>query len=220
MTEKKTAKKVGYMRISTNKKAKSSDARDKPQTFDLQHDALIADGVHPDDIYSDKASGKKTDRPQLEACIKALRPGDTLVVWKLDRLGRDTVHLIKTVIDLDKKGIIFRTLTGFQIDTSVPVTGKFTLHLFAALAEMEADQTHERVMAGLAAARARGRIGGRPASLTANKLRYAQAAMKNRETSIPELCKELKIGKSTLYNHVTPEGELTGRGEKLLGKAA
>ena len=210
--------KIGYMRISTDKKARSDDARDKPQTFDMQQDALIADGVAPENIYSDKLSGKKTDRPGLEACLKALRPGDTLVIWKLDRLGREGMHLIKTVLDLDKKGVAFRTLTGVQIDTTVPVTGKFTLYLFAGLAEMEVDQTKERTMAGLAAARARGRVGGRKHKITAAKLRTAQAAMQHRDTSVTDLCKELEISRATLYSYVTPEGALTETGELFLSK--
>lgn len=215
-----TSKVFGYMRVSTTSSSKDEDGqkRDK-QNFDMQWDALIAYGVQPDDIYQERASGKKNDRPQLAACIKNLRKGDTLVVWRLDRLGRNTLHLIKTILDITNDGVIFKTLTGVQIDTTTP-TGKFALTLFAALAELEADQTHERVMAGLAAARARGRVGGRPAALTPAKLRLAQAAMTHRDTSVTKLCDELDISVATLYNYVTPDGTLRAPGEKLLRKAA
>ena len=218
-----TNKLIGYMRVSTDKKPKNGETvrPERIQTFDLQEDALIAAGVEKSDIYSDKVSGRKTSRPGLDECLRTLRKGDTLIVWRLDRLGRDALHLIKTIVEMNKKGIEFKTLTGVQIDTTAPVIGKFTLHLFAALAEMEADQTRERVMAGLEAARARGRFGGRPSALTANQLRYAQVAMQNRDTSVVKLCKELGLkSKSTLYKYVTPEGQLTEFGEKILKKAA
>lgn len=198
--------KLGYMRISKG---------NGDQSLDLQRDALIAAGVEPGRIYEDKASGKKDDRPGLVACQKALQPGDTLVVWRLDRLGRNLTHLIETINKLNADGIAFKCLTGVDIDTSTP-TGRLVLTIFAGLAEFERELIRERVMAGLASARARGRKGGRKSSLTPSKLRQAQAAMQHRDTSASELCKDLGISRTTLYAHVTPTGQLTERGEALL----
>jgi DNA invertase Pin-like site-specific DNA recombinase len=199
--------KLGYMRISKGNGA---------QTLDLQRDALLAAGVEPEHIYEDKASGKADDRPGLAACLKALRPGDTLVVWRLDRLGRNLKHLIETVDDLSARGIAFQCLTGLQVDTSTP-TGRFMLQVFGGLAEFERELIRERVNAGLEAARARGRKGGRPSAFTKAALRRAQAALERRDTNVQELCEELGVSKSTLYRNLTPDGKLTVHGEKLLG---
>ncbi len=200
---------IGYARISK---------ADGTQVLDLQRDALIEAGVEPDDIYEDKASGKKEDRPALAACLKAMRKGDTLVVWKLDRLGRDLKHLVDTTQDLTKRGIGFRVLTGqgANIDTST-ADGRLVFGIFAALAEFERELIRERTMAGLAAARARGRKGGRKFALTKAQIRLAQAAMKSRDTSVSELCKELGgITRGTLYRYVSPEGELREAGRRVL----
>jgi DNA invertase Pin-like site-specific DNA recombinase len=199
---------IGYMRVSK---------ADGSQVLDLQRDALIEAGVEPDHIYEDKASGSKDDRPGLAACLKSLRKGDVLVIWKLDRLGRNLKHLIATVEDLTKRGVGFKVLQGNQIDTSTP-TGKLNFRLFAMLAEFERDVIRERTLAGLAAARARGRKGGRKPVLTVAKLRRAQAAMSHRDTSVSALCEELQVSTSTLYAYVTPAGELTTKGEALLRK--
>ena len=161
--------KIGYMRISTDKKPKDGEKADRVQTFDLQRDALIEAGVQPGNLYQDKASGKKDDRPGLEACLKALRHGDTLIVWRLDRLGRSTTHLIKTVLDLAAKDIGFKCLTGADIDTT-SATGRLVLSIFASFADFKSDLIRERVNAGLEAARARGRKGGRKHVLTPAKL--------------------------------------------------
>ncbi len=199
---------IGYMRVSK---------ADGSQTTDLQKDALVEAGVHPDRIYNDHASGKRDDRPGLEACIKALRPDDTLVVWKLDRLGRDLRHLVTTVDDLANRDVGFRVLTGHgQLDTST-ASGKLMFGIFASLAEFERDLIRERTKAGLASARARGRVGGRKHSLTASKIRLAQAAMGQPETKVAELCKELGISRQTLYRHVGPDGSLRPDGQKILG---
>jgi DNA invertase Pin-like site-specific DNA recombinase len=200
-------KKIGYMRVSKGNGA---------QTLDLQRDALLAAGVEPGHIYEDKASGKADDRPGLAACLKALREGDTLVVWRLDRLGRNLKHLIETVDDLSARGVAFRCLTGLQVDTSTP-TGRFMLQVFGGLAEFERELIRERVNAGLEAARARGRKGGRPSAFTKAAIRRAQAALQHRDTNVMELCKELGVSKSTLYRNLTPDGKLTVHGEKLLG---
>ena len=145
---------VGYMRVSK---------ADGSQVVDLQRDALVAAGVDDRHLYEDAASGKQDDRPGLAACLKALRPGDTLVVWKLDRLGRNLRHLVNVVHDLTARGIGFKVLTGHgaSIDTTSP-SGKLVFGIFAALAEFERELIVERTKAGIAAARARGKSGGRP----------------------------------------------------------
>jgi DNA invertase Pin-like site-specific DNA recombinase len=199
---------VGYVRVST-----------QDQNLGLQLDALRAAGVDAEHIYEEKASGKNDDRPVLAACLKSLRKGDTLVIWKLDRLGRNLRHLIDVVEMLSKRGIGFKVLTGAPIDTTT-AQGKLIFTIFAGLAEFERDVIRERTMAGLAAARARGRKGGRKHSLTPAKLRTAQAAMANRDTSVADLAKELGVSKVTLYRHVTPQGELTEKGKDLLRKKA
>jgi len=200
---------VGYMRVSKT---------DGSQVNDLQRDAMLAAGVEPRHCYEDAASGKRDDRPGLAACLKALREGDTLIVWKLDRLGRDLRHLVNTVHDLTARGIGFKVLTGHgaSIDTT-SASGKLVFGIFAALAEFERELIIERTKAGMAAARARGRSGGRPYKMTAAKLRLAMAAMGKPETRVGELCAELGITRQTLYRHVDPKGNLRPDGQKLLG---
>jgi DNA invertase Pin-like site-specific DNA recombinase len=199
---------IGYMRVSKS---------DGSQSTDLQQDALIAAGVGADQIYQDYASGKKEDRPGLTNCLKALRPGDTLVVWKLDRLGRNLRHLINTIHELTAKEIGLKVLTGHgaAIDTTTP-SGKLIFGIFAALADYERELISERTMAGLASARARGRKGGRPFKMTPAKLRLALAAMRHPETKVSDLCKELGVTRQTLYRHVAPTGDLRPDGAKLL----
>ena len=147
-----------------------------------------------------------------------MREGDTLVVWKLDRLGRDLRHLVNTVHDLTARGIGFKVLTGHgaSIDTTSP-SGKLVFGIFAALAEFERELIVERTKAGMAAARARGRHGGRPYKMTAAKLRLAMASMGKPETKVGELCQELGITRQTLYRHVAPDGTLRPDGRKLMG---
>ena len=200
---------IGYARVSK---------ADGSQSLDLQRDALIAAGVGEDQIYSDRASGKTDARPGLEACLKALRDGDVLVIWKLDRMGRSLHHLVKTVAGLSERGVGLKVLTGqgAQIDTTT-AHGRLSFGIFASLAEFESELIRERTMAGLAAARARGRKGGRKFALTKAQLRMAQAAMANRDTSVSELCRELKIRPVTLYRYVDPEGNLRENGKRLLG---
>ena len=191
---------------------------DGSQSTDLQRDALLAAGVNPDALYEDKASGGKDDRPQLVACLKALRAGDTLVVWKLDRLGRDLRHLVNIVHDLTARGVGLKVLTGqgAAIDTTT-ASGKLVFGIFAALAEYECELISERTVAGLAAARARGRKGGAPYKMTPAKVRLAAASMGKPGTNVGELCKELGITRQTLYRHVSPTGELRDDGRKILG---
>jgi len=198
---------IGYMRVSKI---------DGSQTTDLQRDALVAAGVSADHLYEDRASGKLDARPGLDAALKALREGDTLVVWKLDRLGRDLKHLVNTVHDLATRKVGFKVLSGHgaSIDTTTPA-GKLVFGIFAALAEFERELISERTKAGLASARARGRSGGAPYKMTIAKLRLAMAAMGQPETKVGELCKELGITRQTLYRHVSPNGRLRPDGEKL-----
>jgi len=199
---------IGYMRVSK---------ADGSQTTDLQRDALISAGIAADHIYEDRASGKLDARPGLDSALKALREGDTLVVWKLDRLGRDLRHLVNTVHDLAQRGVGFKVLSGHgaSIDTTTPA-GKLVFGIFAALAEFERELISERTKAGLASARARGRTGGAPYKMTAAKLRLAMASMGRPETKVGVLCNELGITRQTLYRHVAPDGSLREDGEKLL----
>ena len=202
---------VGYMRVSKS---------DGSQSTSLQQDAMIAAGVNPEHIYEDQASGKLDDRPGLAACLKALREEDTLIVWKLDRLGRNVHHLVNTVHNLTGRGIGLKVLTGHgaSIDTT-SAAGKLVFGIFAALAEFERELIAERTRAGLASARARGRTGGRPFKMTPAKIRLAMAAMGHKETNVSSLCKELGITRQTLYRHVSPKGELRPDGVKLLKKS-
>jgi DNA invertase Pin-like site-specific DNA recombinase len=195
---------IGYMRVSKT---------DGSQVLDLQRDALFAAGVIVDHLYSDTASGSDDDRPGLISCLKALRKGDTLVVWKLDRLGRNLRHLVNTIHDLTARGVGLKVLSGHgaAIDTTTPA-GELVFGIFAALAEFERELISERTRAGLASARARGRKGGRKPKMTPAKLRLAQAAMGKPETNVGGLCEELGITRSTLYRHVAPSGELRGPG--------
>ena len=199
---------IGYMRVSK---------ADGSQALDLQKDALLAAGVRERHFYIDTASGKKDDRPGLAACLQALREGDTLVVWKLDRLGRSLRHLVNVVHDLTSRGVGLRVLTGqgAAIDTTTPA-GKLVFGIFASLAEFERDLISERTRAGLASARARGRKGGRRPKMTPAKLRLAMAAMGNLETNVGSLCQELGVTRSTLYRHVSPTGEPRGEAKRLL----
>jgi DNA invertase Pin-like site-specific DNA recombinase len=200
---------IGYARVSK---------ADGSQVIDLQRDALAKAGVDLEHhLSTDAASGKRDDRPGLDACIKALRHGDTLVVWKLDRLGRDLRHLVNLVGDLTKRGIGLKVLAGegASIDTTT-ANGRLVFAIFAGLAEFERELIVERTKAGLAAARARGRSGGRPFKMTPAKLRLAQAAMGKPETKVAELCAELGITRQTLYRFVGPKGEIRSDGEKLL----
>lgn len=201
---------IGYMRVSKT---------DGSQATDLQRDALVASGVDPEQLYEDRASGRREDRPGLANCLKALRPGDTLVVWKLDRLGRDLRHLINTVHHLTARGIGLKVLTGqgAAIDTTT-AAGKLVFGIFAALAEFERELIAERTRAGLVSARARGRKGGRPFKMTPAKLRLAMAAMGQPETKVSALCAELGVTRQTLYRHISPRGELRPDGAKLLGR--
>lgn len=198
---------IGYVRVSK---------ADGTQVLDLQKDALLHAGVNSAMIYEDFASGKRDDRPGLNSCLKSLRSGDTLVIWKLDRLGRDLRHLVDTVDDLSKRGVGLRVLSGATpIDTS-SAQGKLLFAIFGGLAEFERELIRERTIAGLKSARARGRIGGRKPKMTPAKLRLAQAAMGQPGTVVGDLCGELQITRQTLYRHVSPSGDLRPDGNRVL----
>jgi DNA invertase Pin-like site-specific DNA recombinase len=202
---------IGYARVSK---------ADGSQALDLQIDALKKAGVKTNHIYQDHASGKHDDRPGLVACMKALRKGDLLIVWKLDRLGRDLRHLVNTIQELLDKGVGFKVLAGqgAEINTTT-ASGKLVFGIFAALAEFERELIRERTMAGLAAARARGRKGGRRFSLTKAQVRLAQVAMGKKETVVGDLCKELGITRPTIYRYVGPDGKLRVYGRRVLGRS-
>ncbi|NHB89029.1 recombinase family protein [Photorhabdus tasmaniensis] len=199
---------IGYTRVSKS---------DGSQVQDLQLDALLAAGVNKENIYQDEISGTSDKRPGLDACLKALRAGDVLMVWKLDRLGRSLKHLVNTIHDLADRKIGFKVLTGqgAEIDTTT-ASGKLVFGIFAALAEFERELISERTKAGLAAARARGREGGRSFKLTKSQVRLAQASMKSRDCSVSELCEELGISRQALYKYVGPDGELREHGKRVL----
>lgn len=179
---------IGYARISTTE-----------QSLDLQIDNLKSEGCEK--IFTDIASGSKNERPGLDEAIKFCRNGDTLVVWKLDRVGRSMSHLIAAIKQFETQGVGFRSLTE-NIDTTTP-GGRLVFHLFGALAEFERDLIRERVQAGLRSARARGRKGGRPPVSEETKA-MAKSLMANKDLSIKQICDRLGIGKSTLYKYVKP----------------
>ena len=190
---------------------------DGSQLLDLQRDALLKSGVENKYIYEDLASGRKDNRPGLNACIKALQPGNTLVVWKLDRLGRDMKHLVTLIDELNHKKIGFKVLSGngAEIDTTT-ANGRLVFGIFAALAEFERELIRERTQAGLAAARARGRNGGRPRKMDAHTIKMAMAAMSDRNAKAHEVAKRLNITTTTLYTYINGDGSLKEAGSKLI----
>ena len=185
---------VGYMRVS------STDDR---QSVDLQRDALLAAGVDDRHFYSDKASGARDDRPGLKACLAYLKEGDSLVVWKLDRLGRSLPHLLSIVTDLKDHGVAFCSLTE-QMDTTTP-HGELLFSLFGALAQYERALTRERVMAGLAAAKRRGRHGGRPPTIDAEMMEQIKIALDG-GASKASICRSFKVARSTLIGSLERVG--------------
>src|SRR5215208_2191730 len=178
---------VGYARVSTSE-----------QTLNLQQDALTSAGCTK--IYTDTASGAQTDRPGLLEAISYIRAGDTLVVWKLDRLGRSLKDLITRIKELNDRKIGFKSLTE-QIDTTTS-GGKLIFHIFGALAEFERDIIRERTNAGLEAARVRGKLGGRPPALSQEKIKLAKKLYADKSTSVAEICKMLGISRHTLQRYV------------------
>lgn len=185
---------IGYMRVS------SADDR---QSVDLQRDALVAAGVDERHLHTDKASGARDDRPGLKACLDYLKAGDTLVVWKLDRLGRSLPHLLGIVTDLKARGIAFRSLTE-AMDTTTP-HGEFLFSVFGALAQYERALTRERVVAGLAAAKRRGRRGGRPPVIDPEQVEQITAALDGGATKA-SVCRTFKVARSTLIDTLSRVG--------------
>jgi DNA invertase Pin-like site-specific DNA recombinase len=175
---------IGYARVST-----------EDQTLDLQLDALRAYGC--ESLYQEHASGKNATRPELENALKALRSGDYLVVWRLDRLGRNLADLVQIVNDLEGRGVGLVSLTE-QIETASN-TGRLVFHLFASLAEFERNLIRERTLAGLQAARDRGRRGGRPTKLTDKDIAMIQSLMADRSNDVGEIAKRFGVHRSTLY---------------------
>ena len=179
---------VGYVQVST---------ADERQTTDLQRDVLIAAGVDDRNFSEDRASGTRDDRPGLKQCLDDLRPGDVLVVWRLDRLGRSLPHLIDIVTGLQTRGIGVKSLTE-TIDTTT-ATGELLFHLFAALAQYERSLTRERVLAGLAAARRRNRQGGRPRRVGPEALEAAQALIAQGK-SVSAAARAVRVPRQTLVD--------------------
>ncbi|OOG28809.1 recombinase [Thioalkalivibrio denitrificans] len=194
---------IGYARVST-----------QDQDPALQLDALHAAGC--DRVFTEKASGAQRDRPELLAALDFMRPGDTLVVWRLDRLARSIKQLIETVESLGERNIGFRSLTE-AIDTTTS-GGKLVFHIFAALAEFERAIIRERTVAGLQAARARGRRGGRPPALTEKDLTAATAMLADETITAEDVAKRLGVSPSTLYRYL-PGGRSALREKMAEGKA-
>jgi DNA invertase Pin-like site-specific DNA recombinase len=182
---------IGYSRVSTN------DQDDR-----LQIDDLKAAGCKR--IFTDTASGSKANRPELDKMLDHLREGDTVVVWRLDRLGRSLKNLIELVALFEEKGVGFRSLKGEAIDTTTS-GGRLIFHVFAALAQFERELIVERTNAGLAAARARGRVGGRPSVMTAKKVDKARKLYDSRQHTVAEIAEMLDVSVATIYRHLQPK---------------
>lgn len=182
---------IGYARVSTDS-----------QDLDLQIDALRKHGVADDLLFTDKVSGAKTERPGLDACLTTLQSGDVLLVWRLDRLGRSMAHLVSLIETLRTRGIGFRSICDGAIDTTT-ASGELIFGIFAALAQFERRLIQERTKAGLIAARARGRCGGRP-KLDRNEPRIltAHALYRDRTMPIDDICRSLKISRATFYRWI------------------
>lgn len=195
---------IGYARVSTD-----------DQNLDLQHDALHKAGIADDRLYSDTASGKDADRKELLACLKALREGDTLVVWRLDRLGRSLPDLVRIVGELEQKGVSFESLTE-KIETG-SAAGKLVFHVFAALAEFERNLIRERTRAGLVAARARGRAGGRKPKLSDAQIKEIKEMVDAQKLPIGRIAELYGVSRTTIYK-VAPRRENESGEAQLLKK--
>lgn len=184
---------IGYARVSTG----------EPH-LDVQRAALKKTGC--EHLFHDAMSNVKAERPGLAKAMRVLRPGDTLVVWRLDRLGHSLKDLIERMENLRQRNIGFKSLHE-RIDTTSPA-GKVQVHIFSALAAFERDRIQERTMAGLRAARARGRKGGRKSQMTQEKIQLAASLMKDKSNTVTEICQTLGVSRATLYRYVSPIGEV------------
>ena len=180
---------IGYARVSTD-----------DQSLDLQVDALLNAGCSKNNIFKDKISGSKTDRPGLTECLEQLSADDVLVVWRLDRLGRSMVHLVSLIETLRIKGVGFKSLCDGAIDTTT-ASGELVFNIFSSMAQFERRLIQERTYAGLAAARARGRQGGRP-KVDSSKILAAKRMHQDKSLPIDDICKVLKVSKPTLYRYL------------------
>jgi len=204
---------IGYARVST-----------ADQDLQLQLEALQHAGCREDQIFRDVASGARTARPGLEACIQALAPGDTLVVWRLDRLGRSMVHLVTVIEELLRRQVGFRSLCDGAIDTTT-ASGELVFHLFSALAQFERRLIQERTRTGLAAARARGKQGGRqPLRPEDPRVRMAYTMYGDQRLTVPEICRTLRISPATFYRYVAlgrrAADHTSGNGELSRGRTS
>ena len=188
MSKNDMSKRIGYARISTD-----------DQNLDLQRDALLK--ANCDVIYEEAGSGRNVERPELMQCLKALREGDTLVVWRLDRLGRSLSDLVQIISQLEQNQIYFESVTE-KIETS-SAAGKLIFHVFAALSEFERNLIRERTSAGLAAARARGRNGGRPRVLSERQVREIKLLLSDPETRVSDVAKRYGVSRTTVYKYIT-----------------
>lgn len=196
---------IGYARVSTNE-----------QDLNLQLDALKEAGCSKELIFIDKASGAKTERPGLDKCLEELQSGDTLLVWRLDRLGRSMAHLVNLVQSLFERKIGFKSLCDGVIDTTT-ASGELVFNIFSAMAQFERRLIQERTRAGLASARARGRMGGRPALRADDpKVITARKMYENKSLSIDDICKTLKVSRSTFFRYVNGNGLPKTSGNQLL----
>ena len=182
---------VGYARVSTG-----------AQDLNLQIDALLKTGCQKRFIFTDKVGGAKTERPGLEACLKVLKRGDSLVVWRLDRLGRSMPHLVELIKELRERGVGFKSLCDGAIDTTT-ASGELVFNIFSSLAQFERRLIQERTRAGLEAARARGRKGGRrPILATSPQIVMAKKMFADKSLAIGDICQTLKVSRATFYRWV------------------
>jgi len=205
MSTKSSNRMLGYARVSTGE-----------QDLDLQLDALVKAGCVKKNVYTDKLSGAKTARPGLDECLRQLKSGDTLIVWRLDRLGRSVRHLIDVVEDLRQRGVGFKSICDGAIDTTT-ASGELIFHIFTALAQFERRLVQERTKAGLTAARARGRLGGRPPVPVGDpRVQTAKSLHAEKKMPVESICQTLKISRPTLYRWLAlkpaaPVGKGPGR---------